>query len=261
VIVDSHGNLVVADAWNYRVRQAAVQSGSVARPSVSASANVQNSATYLPPGAPGMLATIWGEKFASGEFHAPLVPLPTSLLATSVQVDGSPIPMLHITPIQINVQLPVSLASGTHTLRVVTVGVESDPISFQAQASAPGIFVWDGTRGVVFNVENGALNSPANAATRDQWVTIYANGQGLVNPAVETGAAAGLSPLSRTPEDPVVFIGGKQAELNFSGLVPGLVGLWQVNAKVPADAPTGAAVSLFLTMNGVASNQVTMSVK
>ena len=60
---------------------------------------------------------------------------------------------------------------------------------------------------------------------------------------------------------PVVTIGGVPAAVTFSGLAPGFVGLYQVNAEVPANARTGDAVPVALTIGGVTSNTVTIAVQ
>ena len=51
------------------------------------------------------------------------------------------------------------------------------------------------------------------------------------------------------------------AQASFSGLAPGAVGLYQVNVQVPLGAPAGDAVSLTLSIGGVASNAVTIAVQ
>lgn len=56
-------------------------------------------------------------------------------------------------------------------------------------------------------------------------------------------------------------IGGAGATASFSGLSPGFVGLYQVNAQVPEDVPTGDAVPVILTIGGVTSNTVTIAVQ
>jgi len=56
-------------------------------------------------------------------------------------------------------------------------------------------------------------------------------------------------------------IGGKVAEVLFSGLAPGFAGLYQVNAKVPADAPVGDAVEVQLEVAGQTSPPVTIAVR
>ena len=67
--------------------------------------------------------------------------------------------------------------------------------------------------------------------------------------------------LVTTRADPTVTIGSQAAAVSFSGLAPGFVGLYQVNVAVPADAPSGDAIPLVLTINGVQSNTVTLAVQ
>jgi uncharacterized protein (TIGR03437 family) len=59
---------------------------------------------------------------------------------------------------------------------------------------------------------------------------------------------------------PTVTIGGVNAPVAFSGLAPGFVGLWQLNVQVPANAPTGNAVPLVITLNGRTSMVTTLAV-
>jgi uncharacterized protein (TIGR03437 family) len=60
---------------------------------------------------------------------------------------------------------------------------------------------------------------------------------------------------------PTVTIGGKNAKAQFSGMAPGFVGLWQINAEVPADVTPGGAVPLVITAAGAQSNTVTIAVQ
>jgi len=70
----------------------------------------------------------------------------------------------------------------------------------------------------------------------------------------------------------MVTIGGVQAQVLFSGLAPGSVGAYQVNALVPADSFKGSAIPVVIafgdsvTENGVhiggaTSNTVTIAVQ
>ena len=47
----------------------------------------------------------------------------------------------------------------------------------------------------------------------------------------------------------------------FSGLAPGYVGLYQVNALVPANAPAGTAIPVVIWMDGFSSNAATIAVE
>jgi len=56
-----------------------------------------------------------------------------------------------------------------------------------------------------------------------------------------------------------VQMGSVSIPAAFAGLAPGYVGLYQVNVPVPANAPSGSAVPLTVTVNGVVSNMVTVA--
>jgi uncharacterized protein (TIGR03437 family) len=88
---------------------------------------------------------------------------------------------------------------------------------------------------------------------------IFATGQGLINPPLETGQVAGL-PLSQAANFSAT-IGGMDARAFFAGMTPNFVGLLQVNAFVPAGVAPGNAVPVQIMINGRPSQPgVTMAV-
>jgi uncharacterized protein (TIGR03437 family) len=58
-----------------------------------------------------------------------------------------------------------------------------------------------------------------------------------------------------------VTIGDRPATVSFSGLFPGSVGLYRVDVQVPADASSGDAIPLVLTIGDVTANTVTIAVR
>jgi uncharacterized protein (TIGR03437 family) len=107
----------------------------------------------------------------------------------------------------------------------------SDPVPLRIEAAAPAIVAAVRT--------NGAA-------------VLYVTGLGATDPAVREGAAAAAVPLARTLLQPSVRIGGQPAAVFFSGLAPGLVGVYQVNALLPSDA--GARLEIVLEAAGRQSN-------
>jgi uncharacterized protein (TIGR03437 family) len=69
------------------------------------------------------------------------------------------------------------------------------------------------------------------------------------------------NPLVFTRVQPTVTIGGIQAQVKFSGMAPGYVGLWQINAEVPASVTPSSTVSMTTTAGGASSNTVTIAVE
>ena len=76
-----------------------------------------------------------------------------------------------------------------------------------------------------------------------------------------TGDPASGAPLSLTETMPTVNIGGVAAVLQYSGLAPGYVGLYQVNALVPMTVSPGNAVPVTISVENSTSNTVTIAVQ
>ena len=73
-------------------------------------------------------------------------------------------------------------------------------------------------------------------------------------------APASGSPLYHTDILPEVRIGGVPADVLFSGLAPGLRGVWQIDVRVPDGAASGD-VPVSITFEGQALKAVDLSVE
>jgi uncharacterized protein (TIGR03437 family) len=128
---------------------------------------------------------------------------------------------------------------------------------------APGIFTISaqGTgQGAILDTSYRLVDA-SNPATPGSVVVIYCTGLGAVSNQPASGYPAPIDPLAETPTKPTVTIGGATVTAEFAGLVPGLVGEYQVNAEVPSGSATGNAVAVTIAIGGVTSNIVTMAVK
>ena len=103
----------------------------------------------------------------------------------------------------------------------------------------------------------------AKPVQRGSYIQIYATGGGETDPPLLPGEAASITgnPLFLTRVQPTVTIGGQSARVLFSGMAPGYVGLWAINAEIPASVTPGPAVPMTITADGVASNTVTIAVE
>jgi len=92
-------------------------------------------------------------------------------------------------------------------------------------------------------------------------VLIYCTGLGAVSNQPASGVPSPSNPPAATTTTPTVMIGGAPAQVFFSGLAPGFVGEYQVNALVPAATAPGNAVPVTISIGGTTSNTVTIAVQ
>jgi uncharacterized protein (TIGR03437 family) len=92
------------------------------------------------------------------------------------------------------------------------------------------------------------LNGPAHPAPKGSIVTVFGTGEGATVPTVADGQVNSIVfPKPLLPGS--ATIGGQPAALAYLGAAPGFVaGVLQVNITVPANAPSGAAVPIVLTI-------------
>jgi type 1 glutamine amidotransferase len=143
------------------------------------------------------------------------------LAGARVRVGGRDAPFYYASPVQLNVQFPMELTAGSMAPVEIIVGNRSF-----AAGQVPVVAATPVIRAVV---------------SRLGFLEIYATGLGKAGEAIATGAPAPLDRLVHTEATPVVRVGGREATLQFSGLAPGWVALYQVNAMLPADLPAGDA--------------------
>ncbi len=224
---------------------------------------VVNAASFLGGGVPpGGIISVFGsglgppEPGVNSAFDPDTGGLLTRLAAVEVTFDGVPAPLFFVLDRQINLQAPLEISGKATTEMVVTFnGASSDPVTVPVVESRPGIFtVEGGGQAIVLNQDN-TLNSASNPARRGEFITIFATGQGVVQPRIASGQPAPADPLSRVA-GLTVSLGGQLLPADavvFAGMSPGSVGLLQVNVRVPGSVAAGAAVPVVLTLRGVAS--------
>ena len=188
---------------------------------------------------PGAIVAIFGTDMASSTEEASDVPLPTMLGDTSVTFNGIAAPLFFVSETQIDAQVPFELVAGADLVTVqLTRGSETSELqSIALAAVSPGIFTLNaqGTgAGAILHAADFQPVTERNPALPGEFLLIFCTGLGPVLPEVPSGnVAPGTEPLARTVSLPLVNIGGIPAEVVYSGLAPGFVGLYQVNVEVP----------------------------
>jgi uncharacterized protein (TIGR03437 family) len=209
--------------------------------------------------------SIYGESLAENTVLAAAYPFPTELDGVEVRAGDLALPLYFVSPKQINALVPRVL--GTNTLQTFTVrrrGAPSVPVAVSIAEAAPGIFtVNQAGTGQAAALIAGTTTVPARGTPvkRGEYVQLYCTGLGPVTNPPADGAAAPSAPLSQTLLPLKLYLGGRETPVSFSGLAPGNAGLYQVDFRVPEDAPSSDALPVSLTVKGLSSNTATIAIQ
>jgi uncharacterized protein (TIGR03437 family) len=251
--VDSANNLYIADSNNRKIRKI---SGAPA----IVNNGVVNGASFVTGGiVPGEIATVFGANLTTsiGINLASALPLATNFLTVQVLVSGTAAPIFAVDNVngqqQINFQVPYEVAGQTTaTVQVVDNGSPGNTITVPVITAQPGIFTYtvgSTTYGAILHA-NYQLANTSSPATAGETVQIYCTGLGAVSPTPADGVAA--VGASMTVSAATVTIGGVAATVDYAGLAPGFVGLYQVNAEVPTGLTAGNQ-PVIITIGGTKS--------
>jgi minor extracellular serine protease Vpr len=220
--------------------------------------------------APGSYMSIFGRALSEVTKVAFTSSLPLSLAQVSVSFDDPtraislPGRLHFVSDGQINVQIPWELQGLNTIIMKVSIGDTSSALyDVPLNDYSPGVFEYDEAstgRRLAVAQEGGALIGSGRPAGRDRVIVLYVNGLGPVDNTPESGEPSPAQPLARTRVLPVVMFGGREGEVSFAGLTPFFVGLYQINVRVPADAPAGLQ-PVVVTINGVSSKPVNLPIQ
>ena len=222
---------------------------------------IVSAASYVPAFAPGTLMSIFGRDLADAATASSL-PLPTVMSGVCVTLNNQPVPLFMTSAGQINAQIPPEFAAGRYTVMVRSADrkLASGTQQINVTRYAPAVFVDPETRQAAIFHRDGQPVTKNRPAGRDDRLVMYAVGLGVTKGGrVTAGNAAPLDPLAVT--DAVkVFFGNpalREAEMvvEWSGLVPGLVGVYQLNLYVPWYRMQGDALPVTIRIGGVDSQK------
>jgi uncharacterized protein (TIGR03437 family) len=219
-----------------------------------------NAGSFQQVYAPGMILAVFGSQLAPPAFAAPnaavtnSVPFPYTMAGVAATIDGEAAPLWYVSPTQWNIQIPYETAPGSRDLEVNNNGQVTHE-SITVAAAAPGVFTDANS-----NISNGL---PAVAAGQE--TVLYLTGVGAVSPSIASGAAppagTALNALPSPMQTTTITVAGKPVTvpLEFNGIIPGLVGVVQVNFTIPAGVPAGRQ-PVVVTVGGVPSATVFLTV-
>ncbi len=221
--------------------------------------------------APGSLISIYGSALSQAIRGVFTPYLPVSLAGMSVSFDGPsdnisvPGRLHYVSPDQINLQIPWELEGFNNTTMKISIGnFSSGPYEVPLAKYSPAFYEYkdagSGRTLIAALDERYALITPSHPARKNTIVQFYANGLGPVDNRPPSGELSPSSPLANTRVVPEVRIGGRPAHVDFSGLAPTFAGLYQINAVIPGDAPSGLQ-PVEIIMEGITSKTAFLPVE
>jgi uncharacterized protein (TIGR03437 family) len=223
------------------------------------------------------IVVVFGTNLATQMQPATSTPLPTTLVGTSVSVRDSigivrNAPLFFVSPTQVNYQMPPGTATGQAIITITGVDNSVSIGRVNITAVAPGLFAANSSgqgvaAAVVLRVKPNGVQSfepvarfdqaqnrfiavpidigPGPAASDQVFLILF--GTGLRGRSALTGVKA--------------QIGGVAAESVYAGRQASLIGVDQVNVRMPPSLAGRGEVEVTLSVDGVAANPVRISIK
>ena len=213
--------------------------------------------------APGSLISIFGANMAPGVEAGPRDALAQSLQNVTVRVENTFLPLVFVSPGQINAQLPGGMSPGLRNLVVRWEGLPETSAQFTVARSAPALFATEisGASLGLFLGTSGQTVTPDQPALAGDVLRLIGTGFG---------------PYVRTPPDgflfdetagfkladvvAVVLGDGTKLDVLYAGRSSAGVGIDEVRFRLPASPADAGTIALKLTIGGLESNTVYLPV-
>jgi len=234
---------------------------------------VVNAASLQPPLSPGAMVSILGTHLTGptqSTAYGPTASYPTTVAGTTVTFNGTPAPLLYVSPTQINAIVPFALAGQTSAqVMVQRFTVPSATFGVAIQVTSPAIFTasqtGSGQAAVLQQGPDGSFtyNSSANPATAGTALEIFATGAGVWTPAAQADLSLFGAYFTTLPVS--VTVGGQPAQVLYAGTIGtdlASYSVLQVNAIVPNGLASGTQpVVLKIGASDNSQQKVTISVQ
>lgn len=228
-------------------------------------AGIRNAAGDTPDQviAPGSIVSIFGKLLAPAYAAAPAGAPVQTLANTIVQWNNRLLPLLFVSPEQINALVPSDLPDGKQVFGVRTGNQPVIEGQVDVVREAPGLFSFplDGKVYGVATHEDGGVVSPDRPARRGQTVTLVGTGFGRFQRPLLDGFPAPPTPANPLAEPVVIRIGESTLSPLSALASPGQVGLVSIRVLIPEDLPAATELPVTAFVNGRSSNTVLLPLR
>jgi uncharacterized protein (TIGR03437 family) len=217
---------------------------------------VLNAATGTAAVSPGSIATLFGTDLADATAAAVLGPnsgpLPQVLGGVTLVCSGRVLPLLYVSPQQINFVLDAGLDPGPQKLEVHRQIGPVLPVDFTVVHVAPGLFA-------VVHADGTPVTATSPVGS-DEELLLLGTGFGAYQSPLPDGF-----PVPSDPPDPLVesiqlLLGGQPVAPDFAGAAPALMGIAEVRFRLPEGFGPGGSADLAVTIGDATSNTLSVPV-
>ena len=224
-----------------------------------APAGVSNAAGTTPGStvSPGSLISISGQNLSAQTDVGPVNPLAQAIDGVTVTVNEFILPLLYVSPQQINAQVPSILSDGDYTLVVHSPGQPDISATFTVARNSPGLFgqnVNSQMYAIALHADGSAItpNSPAQGG---ETISLLGTGFGPYSAPVIDGFFPPTPPPALA-DTVIINVGNQNPAPTWSGAAPGFSGVAMTTFQVPASIAGSGAVQVTVTVNNITSNAV-----
>ena len=218
-------------------------------PAVISAGGIVNGASFVGGNiSAGEIVTIFGSGLGPSTVQTAAMvagELEQTVAGTTVFFNGTPAPLIYASESAVSAIVPLFLGQNSIVV-VASNGGISAPMTVPLVDESPGIFLYPNSQQAVAVNQDGSFNKDTPAA-RGAYITFYITGGGdpIYNNAsfLDIGGSPPSNPWATTPFPTMVQFGnGTPTPAAFAGLT--YTGVFQINAIVDPNAPTGDAVPL-----------------
>lgn len=200
---------------------------------------------------PGSLISVYGGGLSAGFEKGPDSPLAQTLANVTVQVADRILPLLFVSPSQINAQLPSDLAEGKYKVLVRGDTQPDATALFTVRRNAPGLFtlVVQGKQYALAKHADGTLVTKDAPATLGETVTLLGTGFGPYLEYPIDGFAVPASMVLHLVDPVEILAGEKILTPSETVAATGYVGITAIRFKITDDLPAATDVELKVRVN------------
>jgi uncharacterized protein (TIGR03437 family) len=222
--------------------------------------SITSGANFAPaPFALNSVITIFGADlaFENAQVQSNATVLPTQLGGVEVNINGFPVPLIYVSPTQINLLVPGYNNTGNAPLFVVRQGWTGPVVNIPLVAVAPQLFATSDSFVIAQHADYSQITSDAPSSPGEV-IILYATGLGQEPEEYNDESNAGQLPAIPEPVNTDLQVllngaaiaswaaGGNTGTSNilYAGVTPGTAGVFQINLVLPSTLPANPSIQI-----------------